>query len=93
MKMSVSISALQRNTAQVIRRITATGKSEDITDHGRIVATLNPPPIDSGIYKLRNAGNTRPGSWEFFPDIVVAIEGLPQLDLGSALLEQRDIDK
>jgi prevent-host-death family protein len=91
--MSTPISALQRNAAEVVRRVAASGIAEEITDRGRVVAVIAPPPEETGLERLRRMGAVReakPGAlreWlELNPEI--AIPGLTK-----ALEEQRDTER
>lgn len=45
---SIGIRELKNNLSRVIRRV-ADGEAIDVTDHGRIVARLSPPPIDASV--------------------------------------------
>ena len=91
--MSTSISALQRNAAAVIRRVSASGLVEEITDRGRVVAVLGPPPAVTGLERLRQQGaviEPKPGG---LAEILNSLDSLPAADLMGALEEQRDTDR
>lgn len=88
--MATPISALQRNAAAVIRRVVASGVSEEITDHGRVVAVLAPPPALQGLEKLRAEGHVTPATGGFTERLRL-LEDLPGVEgLRAALDEQRD---
>jgi antitoxin (DNA-binding transcriptional repressor) of toxin-antitoxin stability system len=91
--MSTPISALQRNASAVVRRVAASGIAEDITDHGRVVAVLAPVAPGGPLDRLRRAGLVRPADPEALLRGLVAAAGLPPLELGRALVEQRDTDR
>ena len=88
--MAVLISALQRNASEVIRKVRATGMAVEITDRGRVVAILSPPPEETGVDRLRNAGvvlEPMQGSIEDVLNSKITLAGA-----ADALREQRDSD-
>jgi len=87
------ISALQRNAALVVRRVAASGVAEEITDRGRVVAILAPPPPVSGLERLRQQGAVRPAKPGGLYEVVKAFGRLPSIGLTEALEEQRDTDR
>lgn len=91
--MATPISALQRNAALVVRRVAASGVAEEITDRGRVVAILAPPPRTEGLERLRQAGAVRPGKPGRLYDVIKAAGRLPEIGLPEALKEQRDTDR
>ncbi|TMD04187.1 MAG: hypothetical protein E6J01_13800 [Chloroflexi bacterium] len=91
--MATPISALQRNAARVVRRVAASGVAEEITDRGRIVAILAPPPRTEGLERLRQAGAVRPAKSGGLYDVIKAVGKLPEIGLMEALKEQRDTDR
>ncbi|MEO7804165.1 MAG: prevent-host-death family protein [Actinomycetota bacterium] len=93
--MSIPISALQRNAAAVIRRIVASGKAEEVTDRGRVVALLSPAEEATGLERLRRQGAVRERDPLAFQQALEMIHSLPpmDLDLEGALKEQRDTDR
>lgn len=66
---------------------------EVITDRGRVVAVLHPPPAETGLEKLRRLGLVRPGDPARLELALAAIAKLPAVDLEGALAEQRDLDR
>lgn len=90
---SIPISALQRNAAEVVRKMLASGQSVDITDRGRVVALLSPPRQSGGLQRLRDMGMTRQADPQALQKGLARISGLPALDLAGALNEQRDSDR
>ncbi len=92
--MSVSISALQRNASAVIKQVVASGHSEEVTDRGHVVAILSPPPVATGLQRLREQGHCRPADSGPWDDLFGEIdEGARIADLMAALDEQRDTDR
>lgn len=91
--MLLPISALQRNAAAVIRKMAASGVSVEITDRGRVVAILSPPPHASGLDRLRRIGVTRPGDPAEVAKVLARVDALPALGLVDALAEQRDSER
>ncbi|MBV8195365.1 MAG: type II toxin-antitoxin system prevent-host-death family antitoxin [Candidatus Dormibacteraeota bacterium] len=93
--MSTPISALQRNAAAVVRRVAASGRSEEITDRGRVIAVLAPPPALIGLEKLIAEGAARPPRRRRdIRELLDEIERLqPPAGLMEALEEQRDTDR
>jgi len=91
--MSIRISALQRNAAEVVRRVAASGKAEEITDRGRIVAVISPPPAITGLERLKAAGLVRPPEPGALARGLDMSRPLPAVDLMGALAEQRDTDR
>ena len=91
--MSTAISALQRNAAAVVRRVAASGVAEEITDRGRVVAVLAPPPRAAGLERLREAGAVRPANPAALAEALAAAGALPAVSLTDALAEQRDTDR
>ena len=91
--MSVSISALQRNASEVVRKVAISGKAEEITDRGKVLAVLAPPPEATGLAKLRKSGQTVIGTGGSIRDFLRKVDGLPSVDLGRALEEQRDAER
>jgi antitoxin (DNA-binding transcriptional repressor) of toxin-antitoxin stability system len=91
--MSTSISALQRNASAVVRQVAASGIAEEITDRGRVVAVLAPVAPGGPLDRLRRAGLVRPGDPAALMRGVVSSAGLPPLELGRALVEQRDSER
>ncbi len=93
--MSIPITALQRNAAEVVRRVAASNVAEEITDRGRVVAVLSPPPRATGIERLRQAGTTRsavPGALSM-AIASTSTEELPSVGLVDALVGQRDAER
>jgi hypothetical protein len=88
--MTTPISALQRNAAAVIRKVAASGIAEEITDRGRVVGVLGPPPELSGLERLRQAGATRPAVSGAMAQGLALTTHLPEIGLVEALAEQRD---
>ena len=91
--MATSISALQRNAAEVVHRVSASGVSEEITHRGRVVAVLTPPPTANGLQSLRESGLSRRADPEALARAVAAAGSLPAVGLGLALAEQRETDR
>lgn len=91
--MATPISALQRNAALVVRRVAASGLAEEITDRGRVVAILGPPPRTQGLSRLRQAGAVRPAKPGRLSEVMQAVGRLPEIGLAEALQEQRDTDR
>lgn len=91
--MTVPISALQRNAAEVVRRVAASGMAEEITDRGRVVAILAPPPAAEGLDRLRQAGAVRSAKPGRLHEVIEAAGVLPEIGLMAALEEQRDTDR
>jgi antitoxin (DNA-binding transcriptional repressor) of toxin-antitoxin stability system len=91
--MTVPISALQRNAALVVRRVAASGVAEEITDRGRVVAILAPPPRAEGLERLRQAGAVRDAKAGRLYEVIEAAGALPEIGLMEALEEQRDTDR
>jgi len=91
--MGTQISALQRNAAQVVRRVAASGVAEAITDRGRVVAILAPPPRAAGLERLRQAGSVRPAKPGRLSEVIKRLGGLSEIGLMEALEEQRDTDR
>lgn len=77
----------------MVRRVTASGVAEDITDRGRVVAVLGPPPRATGLERLREAGVTRPADPRLLLEGLSEARAAPSLKLGAALAEQRDLDR
>jgi antitoxin (DNA-binding transcriptional repressor) of toxin-antitoxin stability system len=90
---STPISALQRNASLVVRRVAASGVAEEITDRGRVVAILAPPPRTEGLERLRQAGAVRPAKPGQLTEVIKGLEILPEIGLMDALQEQRDTDR
>jgi prevent-host-death family protein len=67
----VPIRQLQQHASAVIRRVRH-GETVGITDRGRLVAVLSPPPPLEGAAALIAAGRVRPGS----PSISEVLEDL-----------------
>ncbi len=91
--MATSISALQRNASAVVRRVAASGEAEEITDRGRVVAVLSPPPGLSGLERLIHAGVAHPATPAAISEALASAESLPPLDIAGALVEQRDLER
>jgi antitoxin (DNA-binding transcriptional repressor) of toxin-antitoxin stability system len=91
--MSTPISALQRNASLVVRRVAASGVAEEITDRGRVVAILAPPPRTEGLERLRQAGAVRPAKPGQLYEVIKELGTLPEIGLMDALQEQRDTDR
>ena len=91
--MGVPISALQRNAAEVVRRVAASRQSEEITDRGRVVAVIAPATRHTGLEALRQAGAVRPAKPAPRSELLQDITKLPSLDLPAALREQRDTER
>lgn len=92
--MPVPISALQRNAARVIRDVAASGVAQEITDRGRVVAIIAPPPELTGLARLRQQGAVRPAKPGGIRELLERIEKLPPTPgLMEALWEQRDTDR
>ena len=90
--MTIPISTLQRNAAAVVRKIATAGIAEEITDRGRVVAVLSPPPQATGIERLRQVGVTHPAVRGALAEAIASVEMLPSVGLTGALIEQRDDD-
>lgn len=88
--MATPISALQRNAAGVVRKVVASGVAEEITDRGRVVAVLSPPPSRLGLERLRELGATRPADPSARGEALALMADLPALGLSQSLAEQRD---
>ena len=91
--MTTSIGALQRNASAIVRKVVASGTPEEITDRGRVVAILVPPPESSGLERLREAGATRlpvPGA---VADALAGTSDLAEVGLTDSLAEQRDTER
>lgn len=91
--MSIPISALQRNASVVVRRVASSGLAEEITDRGRVVAILAPPPRTEGLDRLRQVGAVRPAKPGRLDEVIRELETLPEVGLMEALQEQRDTDR
>lgn len=52
---------LRNNSGEVLRRVAA-GESIDITNHGKVVATLCPPRDETPLEESRRLGRTRPAT-------------------------------
>ena len=90
--MSIPISALQRNAAEVVRRVAASGLAEEITDRGRVVGLLAPPPPVDGLERLRQAGAVRRAEPGGIGPLLAELADLPSIGLQEALEEQRNIE-
>jgi len=90
---AIPISALQRNAAEVVRRVAASGAAQEITDRGRVVAVLSPVPAQDGLERLRAMGLTRPATQGALAQALSELDELPSLALEAALAEQRDDDR
>ncbi len=90
--MSIPISALQRNAAEVVRRVAASGVAEEITDRGRVVGLLAPPLVGGGLDRLREAGAIRPAQRGGLAEVLGDLADLPAIGLTRALEEQRDTE-
>ena len=88
--MSIPISALQRNAAQVVRQVAASGLAQEITDRGRVVAVIGPPPDLHGLERLRAEGAVRQGNAADWRAAVAALRDVAVPGLIQALEEQRD---
>ncbi len=91
--MAVPISALQRNASSVIRRVAGSGIAEEITDRGRVVAILAPPPRSEGLERLRQAGAVRPAKPGRLDGVIKQLGNVAELRLMEALQEQRDTEQ
>ena len=91
--MSTPISALQRNAAEVVRKVAASRVAEEITERGRVVAILAPPPRAEGLARLRQSGAVRAAEPGGIAEVVEAMADLPALNLTEALTEQRDAER
>jgi len=90
--MAVPISALQRNAAEVVRRVAASGVAEEITDRGRVVGLLAPPPLVDGLERLRQSGAIRRAEPGSIAELLAEMADLPSLGLPQALEEQRNTE-
>jgi antitoxin (DNA-binding transcriptional repressor) of toxin-antitoxin stability system len=92
--MATSVSALQRNAASVVRRVAASGRAEEITVRGQVVAVLMPPPDVSPLDRMRHAGRIRPAVAHDLSALFAEIDaGPPTPGLMDALMEQRDTER
>lgn len=91
--MPTPISALQRNAASVVRKVAFSGAAEEITDRGRVVAVLVPPPRATGLERLRQLGATRPADPARLADVLASLGDVPPVGLVGALAEQRDSER
>jgi prevent-host-death family protein len=66
---SVGIRELRQRASELLRQV-ARGETIEITDRGRPVALLTPPPLGSPLEQLRLAGEVDPatGDLEDLPD-------------------------
>lgn len=90
--MAVPISELQRNASSVVRRVAASGIAEEITDRGRVVAILAPPPRSEGLERLRQAGAVRPAKPGRLDEVIKQPGNVAEVRLMEALQEQRDTE-
>jgi hypothetical protein len=67
--------------------------AEEITDRGRVVAILAPPPRAEGLERLRQAGAVRDAKAGRLYEVIEAAGALPEIGLMEALEEQRDTDR
>ena len=91
--MPIPISALQRNAAAAVRRVAASGIAEEITDRGRVVAVLAPPPTAGGLERLRAAGAVRPADPGGLGEVLDALDEIKVPGLMKALREQRESER
>ena len=91
--MTLPISALQRNAAAAVRRVRASGIAEEITDRGRVVAILAPPPGISGLDRLLHEGALHEPEPGGLMDVLPDAGALGDERLMEALLEQRDSER
>lgn len=52
---------LRNNSGSVLRRVEG-GETIDITNHGKVVARLSPPPNETPLEESRRLGRTRPAT-------------------------------
>jgi antitoxin (DNA-binding transcriptional repressor) of toxin-antitoxin stability system len=90
--MAIPISALQRNAAEVVRRVAASGLAEEITDRGRVVGLLAPPPPVDGLERLRQSGAVRRAEPGGIRPLLTELADLPSIGLQQALEEQRNTE-
>ncbi len=91
--MTIPVSALQRNAASVVRQVAASGIAEEITDRGRVVAVLGPPPVAEGLEWLRLSGAVRTAEAGGIAEVLELAGDLPSIALATALQEQRDTER
>ena len=84
---SIGIRDLKNNLSRVILRVSE-GESIDVTDHGRVVARLTPPPAHDvepdGFENLVSAGTIRPAIEQPKPFIYWPVLGRPRSRRGLA---------
>jgi len=76
--------------------VAASGVAQEITDRGRVVAILSPPPAGEGLERLRRLGLTKPPCGEGVGKVLDRLQpliGTRELRLGEALAEQRDTER
>ncbi|HUC13168.1 MAG TPA: type II toxin-antitoxin system prevent-host-death family antitoxin [Acidimicrobiales bacterium] len=88
---SVGIRELRQRASELLRLVER-GETIEITDRGRPVALLTPPPVGSPLQQLRRAGEIDPanGDLEGFPDpLPSTAQSLPS----AVLARLRDSDR
>lgn len=84
---SIGIRDLKNNLSRVILRVSE-GESIDVTDHGRVVARLTPPPSDDvevdGFQRLVSEGTILPASEQSKPFVYWPVLGRPRSRRGLA---------
>ncbi len=84
---SIGIRDLKNNLSRVILRV-ADGESIDVTDHGRVVARLTPPPSredePDGLERLVALGAVRPAIEQAKPFVSWPVLGRPRSRRGLA---------
>lgn len=74
---SVGVRELRQRASELLRRVER-GEVIEITDRGRPVAQLSPPPVGSPLEQLRASGDVEPASEnsDEFPEPISLPEGI-----------------
>lgn len=74
---SVGVRELRQRASELLRRV-ALGETIEVTDRGRPVALLSPPPEGSPLDRLRASGEVESGSGDLedLPDPIVLAPGI-----------------
>jgi prevent-host-death family protein len=58
----IGVRELRQNASEWIRRAGA-GERIEVTNHGKVVAVLGPPPLGGTLARLRESGRLKPASF------------------------------
>ena len=81
---SVGVRELRQRASELLRRV-ATGETIEITDRGRPVAVLAPPPDGSALDRLRAAGEVHRATGDL-SDLPEPLRLGPAVEVSSAAL-------